>query len=724
MHRFSVFCISFSFFTALSALAEKPAMEEVFVVGELRRVEQLKLANSVSVIDAQLIEQRNAKNLEDILNLAPNVNFSTGASRGRFIQIRGIGERSQFEAPINPSVGVIVDGIDFTGLATGVATLDVAQMEVFRGPQGTLYGANALAGMINVVGKAPSESASGEFQAGAGNYGAYDVSASFSTGLSESLGWRLGAQKTVSDGYIENDYLDRSDTNNIDESALRNHFRFAPSADTRLDWITYFIDVDNGYDAFSLDNNRNTLSDEPGHDRQETLANALKLQYSGMRMADFQALVSHADSNTEYGYDEDWAYVDICPSESECAYWQYSTTDNYERDHRNLSTDFRLLSKADADTQWVIGLYYRDQQEDLHRSYKNNFPNEDFYNPDAVPSVSYYDSDYSTENAALYGQIEFALSEGWTLISGARGEQFSARFDDSDGADFAPEETMWGGKLALEYSASNNTLYYGLVSRGYKVGGFNPEPALELADRTFDNESMMNYELGLKGNWLENSLSMQMALFLQQRNDIQVKQSRAEIVDGTVDFIDFIDNAESGTNTGLELEFNWLASEQVRFFGTLGLLQAEFGDFLNYSHVDRVPVEDEEGDVIDVIPYDMEGRDQAHAPNYQYFFGAEWNLSLPLVLRVEAEGKDAFYFSESHNQQSEDYTLFNARAEYAIGAATLALWIRNISDELVETRGFYFSNAFGNDPRKLYAPEPYTQKGAPRTYGGSIQYTF
>ncbi|SMF56469.1 Outer membrane receptor proteins, mostly Fe transport [Alteromonadaceae bacterium Bs31] len=711
MYKFSVLLS-----LAVSAVAFAEPLEEIVVTGELHKVGQLRLANSVSVIDAELIESRNAKNLESILSLAPNVNFSSGASRGRFIQIRGIGERSQFVDPVNPSVGIIVDGIDFTGLGTGVSMLDAAQVEIFRGPQGTLYGANALAGMINIVGSRPTTDTRGRLAAGVGNYGSYDVSATVSTALSANIGWRISALKNVTDGYIENDYLGRADTNNIDESTLRNMFTFQLSEHLSVDLTSYLIDIDNGYDAFSLDNNRHTLSDQPGQDRQKGNAHALKANYSGMSFADVEGLLSYADNSTEYGYDEDWSYREICPIDSECAFWQYSTTDNYERDNTNTSLDLRLLSKPDTEgVRWAAGIYYKSQQVDLVRSYVNNDPDYDFYNPISNPLTSIYTSEHQTENLALYGQLEIPLAIRWTLITGLRAENYSADFSDDQDEVFAPEESLWGGRVALEFQANDETLFYGLVSRGYKVGGFNPDPSLETVEKTFDTETMLNYELGIKSAPLP-SLTVQSALFYQQRDAIQIKQSRAYPVEGVFEFIDFLDNAPGGANYGLEAEFNWAASDNLALFGSLALLQTEFDRFENKSHVDRNPLTG--------VGYDMSQRDQAHAPEHQYFLAARYEFGFPLMLQFEIEGKDSFYFSESHNEQSEAYTLFNVRAEYELGNTVLALWMKNITDELTETRGFYFSHDFGNDPRKLYAPEPYTQKGDPQTFGASVAYTF
>ncbi|WP_052691838.1 TonB-dependent receptor [Teredinibacter purpureus] len=677
-------------------------VEEVLITGEIRSTRPLELANSVSVIDETVIKARNAKNLEDLLNIAPNVNYSTGASRGRYIQIRGIGERSQFVAPINPSVGVIVDGIDFTGLATGVTALDTAQVEVFRGPQGTLYGANALAGMINVVGNRPEETTAGAIAAGAGSHGTFDVSGMFTTPLSENAGWRVAVQKNVSNGYIQNDFLNRDDTNNLDELSLRNHLSFQVLETLSVDLTSYYIDVDNGYDAFSLDNNRTTFSDEPGHDRQTTVAHALSAGYEGLSFADVNAVVSYASSDVEYGYDEDWANLNLCTDFPTCIYGSYSSADNYERDNSNRSVDVRFVSKAtQGPLKWAVGVYDRNQQVDLLRTYFGD-----------------YSSRYTTDSTAIYGQVDYQLSDVLTLIGGLRNEVFDANFNDSEAVAFKPSDNFWGGKLALEAKVAESTLVYGLVSRGYKAGGFNADPLLDDDLRLFEPESMVNYEVGVKGNWLDNTLTAQLAGFYQERTDIQAKQSRAYPIEGEayVDFVEYLSNAEAGSNAGLEAEVNWRANESLTIFSTVGLLNTNYDGFENRSHVDR---NEETGD-----GYDMSQRDQAHAPNYQYFVAAQYDFSLPINVRVELEGKDSFYFSESHNEKSEPYNLLNIRLTYDRDAVSVSLWGKNLTDETIETRGFYFSHAGGNDPRKGYAPEPYTQKGAPLTYGVSASYRF
>ncbi|SDK38341.1 TonB-dependent receptor [Microbulbifer yueqingensis] len=695
--------------SAAQACAEtesgQAGLEQVIVTGELRDTNQLDLPTSVTVLGEDAISARGAGNLDQLLGLAPNVNFAAGASRGRFIQIRGIGERSQFIDPVNPSVGLVIDGIDFTGLGLAASTLDMQQVEILRGPQGTAYGANALAGLVNMTSAAPTAEPMEKVSAEVAEYNGRTVSAVGSGALTDRLSIRLAARKQQSDGYIENDFLGRSDTNNIDESVLRGKLRYQASDDLQLDLTALHIDVDNGYDAFSLYNTRTTLSDQPGHDRQQTLAGSLVARWSGSELFTLESTLSAADSDTEYGYDEDWTYVGFHP-------WEYSSTDNYQRERDNLSADLRLLS-TDASalfggrTTWVAGAYFRDESEGLER--KQSFT-----------------SQFDTQNSALYGQLRTALTETLALVTGLRLEKRTAEYADSLAVDSSNSENLWGGNVTLEYAYADDRLVYATVSRGYKAGGINgriisasaTNPAIGSDVFAFDTEHMLNYELGLKGAWLENRLQAQLAAFYQDRSDVQAKQSIFDPADFSFD--DFLANAAGGATTGLEVELNYLATDSLRLFASAGWLDAEFVDFVSTSHVDAR----DDWNGIALAPVDLDGRDVAHAPNYQYFTGAEYAFTPSLLLRVEVEGKDSFYFSNSHDEKSIAYELLNARLTYRGNNWEASLWGRNLTDEDYYTRGFYFSNQFGNNPANGYAPEPYYQYGEPRVAGISGSYTF
>ncbi|WP_445354480.1 TonB-dependent receptor [Microbulbifer sp. EKSA008] len=680
-------------------------LEEVVVTAQLRETNLLELPSSVTVLDESAIDARGAANLDQLLNMAPNVNFSSGASRGRFVQIRGIGERSQFIDPVNPSVGLIIDGIDFTGLGLAASTLDIDQVEILRGPQGTVYGANALAGLINMTSAAPTSESTTKVSAELSEYNGQSLSAATSGSLSDALGYRLAASKRKSDGYTENVYLNRDDTSNIDESVLRGKLAYSPSDDLKLGVTLFYIDVDNGYDAFSLYNTRETQSDQPGWDRQETFAGALTAQWSGNENFTLEGTLSLADSDTEYGYDEDWSYVGFHS-------WEYSSTDNYQRDKDNISIDLRALSTEKSKlfwdrSHWVVGLYGRTEREDLNRNQS-------------------FRSTFDTENSAIYGQLSTEITPTINLITGLRLERREADYSDSYNIDADNGENLWGGNISLQYHYTDNTLLYATVSRGYKAGGvngriisestINPEINSDMFE--FDTEHMLNYELGVKGSWLENRLQAQVAAFYQDRDDVQAKVSIFDSEEKS--FSDYLANAAGGNTVGLEVELNYQATDTLRFFASAGWLNAEFEGYESSSHVDA---RDDSAEV-SLAAVDLDGRDIAHAPNYQFFTGTEIDLLPNLILRLELEGKDEFYFSNSHDEKSTAYELVNARLTYQGDNWDVSLWGRNLTDEDYYVRGFYFSNQGGNNPANGYAPEPYYQYGEPRIAGVTGTYTF
>lgn len=692
------------------SVANDIVFEEVIVTGEFRDTPLLKLPTSVSVVDEDALRLRQAKSLEDVLNLAPNVNFSSGASRGRYIQIRGIGERSQFSQPVNASVGVIVDGIDFTGISTGVTTLDTQQVEVFRGPQGTLYGANALAGLIYVKGNSVGDSFEGSIETTQGNYNRQDSKIVISTPLSSSIGWRLAVGQTRSDGYIDNVFLDRDDTNNIDELSIRNVLSFNINDHVTLDLTSYFVDVDNGYDTFSLDNNRTTFSDEPGEDTQETSAHALKLVVDSWDFAQLESTLSYADSELTYGFDEDWSYNGLCDDDGPCIFGDYSSTDNYTRDNKNTTLDTRLVSKNTHGLDWVAGIYYRDQDVSLLREYTFD---------------SDYASNFETTNTAVYGEVALPLNEKLHIDIGLRAETREAKFSDTSGLVQDERDNFIGGKLALNYQYLDNAMAYALLSRGYKAGGVNTEANIDASDRIFDTETMWNWELGHKASWLDNRLQSQVAIFYQQRNDIQAKQSldiNANNTDEDPQFVEFLDNADAGYNYGIEAELIWHVLENITLQSSLGLLETGYDDFINCSHVDRIDIGDVgyDADNLENNCVDMSYRDQAHAPKFQYTLSSTIDFLHYFSMYAQIEGKDEFYFSESHNEQSDAYTLLNLRLSYVRNDVEFALWANNVTDQDVETRGFFF----GNDPRDGYTAKTYTQLAAPRTFGITASYSF
>jgi iron complex outermembrane receptor protein len=673
-----------SFTPGLAAAAEN-TIEEIIVTADFRARSELDMATSVTVMTEAVIKSRSAQHFEELANAIPNVNYASGSNRARFFQIRGIGERSQFVAPINPSVGFLVDNVDFSGAATIATMLDVEQVEVLRGPQGTRYGANALAGLINVKTHDPEDQFAASLKLGAADYNTQAITAVVTGPVTESVSARLAVGSHRSDGYYENSFLRTKRNNSQDEQSIRGKLSAEMSASWQLDLSLSHVDIDNGYDAFTLDNSRTTLSDEPGQDQQESLALAIESSWQ-LDSFDLKLIVGLADSDMEYGYDEDWTFAGIHPD-------GYMSRDNYIRDRKTQSLEFRFLSNDSSrlfsdSTDWLFGVYTLNSSESLTREY--------------TFLASNFRSDYDFDTAAVFFQLDSSLSEKLTLETGLRVERRDTIYRDSELLGFSPTETLWGGRVAAKYLLNSNTMAYASIARGYKAGGFNTDGTLDADLREFGEEFLVEYEMGIKSNLLENKLHLKAALFHDDRHEQQVKSSTGRIrANGSTEFVDFIGNAAEGTNNGVEFEAVWTPSEQLGLTASLGLLDATFDSFVNSEN------------------QDLSGRDQAHAPGYMAHLAADYNLGA-WSLSVSLDAKDEFYFSDSHNVQSDPYELLNMNLSYSGEQWSLSFWGRNLTNQDYAVRGFFFGE-FGNDPRKGYAPEPYVQYGEPRMVGVSYE---
>ncbi|MEM8768505.1 MAG: TonB-dependent receptor plug domain-containing protein [Pseudomonadota bacterium] len=675
---------------AAQSAQEPPVIEEIVVTSEFRQNTVNRTAASVSVIELGDLQGRALNHLEDVLNQIPNVNVAGGSTRARFYQIRGIGERGQFDEPLNSSVGLLIDGVDFSGIGTAAVLHDVAQVEVLRGPQGTLYGANALAGLMHVRTNDPTQ----QFEAGltldAGNFNARGIGLTVSGPFSETVAGRLAIRQYQDDGFHDNVFLDRSDTNERDELSVRGKLSWTPSDRLDLGLSMAYIDIDNGYDAFSLDNDWNTRSDEPGQDAQESALVSLTAYWDVNDAVVLQGTLGHADSAIDYGYDEDWTFVGFDPNE-------YSSTDRYERDRQTTTIDLRALSSDGGrifggSTDWVLGFYGLTQTVDLTRTYT------------FLPGP--FESTFDIDRVALYGELTTALGEKNRITIGLRGERHEAGYTDSEAVEFDPRDDLWGGRFVFERDLNDATMLYLSATRGYKAGGFNASNSLDPELREFDPETLWNYELGLKGRWFNEALTGRFSLFTMQRDDVQIGTSIVRTrPDGSSEFIQLTSNAAEGTNSGFEAELVWAVTERFELFGNFGFLDTEFKDFVNTSNED------------------LDGEEQAHAPRYQFFVGGEYRHPVGFYARLEVEGKDAFFYSDSRRfsdrpdeLRSEPYELVNAALGFERQNWDLRLWGRNLGDEEYRIRGFYFPQ----DPRDDYTERGWFQFGEPRRYGVTL----
>jgi len=688
---------------AVVAQETAPPIPEIVVTADFRGADIQSFGGSISVITTDVVERRDALHIEDVLNIAPNVNFSAGASRGRFVQIRGIGERSQFKDPLDSSVALIVDGVDLSGIGLAGGLMDVQQVEVMRGPQGTRFGASALAGAINIRSNRPTDFYQGSITAGVGDYGRKNFGVVLSGPIVEKqLLGRASLQSNASDGYIDNDFLGTDDTNNIDEKLARLSLRWLASENVTIDLAAYLVDADNGYNAFSYDNTRDIPTDDPGHDRQKTRAISADILWQGLSSVDLAVNMFNESSDLEYGFDWDWGNLEELG---------YRGGENNSRDRHATGVDIRLLSTDEARLfggSWVAGVYWYDREVSLDATSGDNFSGLDTFS-----------SQTDTERFALYGELEWSLSERLTLVAGGRWEQYQLTYSDNAGVDADPDDNLWGGKVVLEYQLQENILLYASANRGYKGGGINgqaiakvlndlstdPGIADFLLERAaFESETLLSYEAGIKGWYFDNTLTFAAAAFYMDRQDMQAK---ASVLFPPAEWRDYIDNVDEGKNAGVEIETQWQVLPALQLFASVGILDTELGDLL---------VDDLDSD----SALSQLGRSQAHAPDYQFNVGAELSFMNYFNLTVEVDGKDEFYFSNSHNQKSTSYELIHASLNYSYENYSVTLWGRNLGDEDYQVRGFYFANT----PPNYASNEAYYQLGEPRIFGITASYKF
>ena len=680
-------------FVSLAAVADDSSLDEILVTAELRDRNLSDLPASATVLDSRTLEIAGVQHFQDVLGLVPNLNWSAGTSRPRFFQLRGIGELSQWQGAPNPSVGFLIDGIDFSGIGMPATLADVERIEVLRGPQGTAYGANALAGLIAVNTRAPQREREINADMTFGDYGTLAANGVLGGPVGDGdSAWRFVAGHNRSDGFRRNSFLGSDDTNGYNENNARLKFRGHPSDNLRVDVTAMWADLDNRYDAFSIDNSRTTLSDKPGQDTQISRALAVRLDFDGAESFDIVSRSAFGTSRSVYSFDGDWGNDISWGANSPYDYFQ-----RFDREHTTLSTDLRIVSRASVesgeDFAWLAGVYALRTDEDVqqHDVYRDLL----YGDGDRV-----FTSDYRATNLAGYGELEWRLGSSTVLAFGARAEQRRADYQDSDEAAFSPNETMFGGSLSLRQALGEQSTAYVTLARGYKAGGFNIGDAVPADRRSFDAEVLHNLELGFRATSADAALAGDVALFYMRREDQQVQTGEQLVPGDPLTFVQYTDNAAAGENYGMEATLQWRPVAPLLLDLRAALLETRY---IDYVFGDR----------------NLDGREQAHAPQYQYDLGVEYRGARGAFVRVDFAGLDDFYFDDSHDERAPSRMLTHLKAGVSGKHWRAEVWVRNLFDRYYSQRGFYF----GLEPPD-FTPTRYVQAGDPRHAGVTVTYTF
>jgi iron complex outermembrane receptor protein len=522
-------------------------LDPIVVTATLRSEPAIAVPASVTVLDAQTLRDAGRINFQDVLALVPNLNWAGDTSLPRYFQLRGIGELEQYQGAPNPSVGFLIDDIDFSGLGTAGTLYDLDQVDVLRGPQATRYGANALAGLIYMRSAEPTDTLYGRIDLDGGDYGSHSEGGVISGPLDTlDSGFRLAAQRYYTNGYYHNLYLNRDDTNRQDEYTYRAKWAYDPSGRLHVQLTAMQVNIDNGYDAFAIDNSRNTESDQPGVDSQHSTGVALRLHYLATDTVGFTAIATYAKSVIKYSYDGDWGNPMLWAPVA--TVYQYSEIQNRARATKTL--ELRLGTEGNEGFGWLLGFYGNQLDETLSDLSLGNYqPLATAPDPANDQTNSLIDSGYRARNLALFGELDGNLASDLRWSVGVRGERWSARYQGTT-TDFlgtntgytnaavtptaiqsitpamlSPVNNLWGGHASLTYQLDSSESLYTTVSRGYKAGGFNLSQGLLPNQLSFNPETDVNFEIGFKAQLLDHRLTVNSDVFYLHRHDAQIKTS-------------------------------------------------------------------------------------------------------------------------------------------------------------------------------------------------------
>lgn len=674
-------------------------LEPLHVTADLWGSPLARIPASVTVYDERVLRAGGVRHFGDLVDQIPNLTWSGGTSRPRYLQIRGVGENSQYEGETPDSaVRFLVDDFDFTGLGSLAGTFDVRQVEVLRGPQAGAFGANAAGGVVRLVTNAPTPVWTGQVEASAGSddlrAGGVAIGGPLIASRPEQLMMRLAVHQHNSDGFRRNAFLHR-DTNARDELSARLRLTWNPSPAWTWEGALLYSDLDNGFDEYALDNNgRFTYSDQPGRDEQRSKAASLRGTFTGFEGVRFTTVTSGSWIKSVYSYDDDWTAA------------SYEGFSDLHRHRSIFNQELRLDSTLTEDAlgwidRWTLGAFFSRTAEN------SRYTNEDPGNVRGLRTA------YEATNAAVFGQIAHDFDASTRLIVGLRGEKIEldgtgtrTRFRKGPGTfdpvvTFTPsfDDTLFGGKVTLEHDLATGQVIFASVARGYKGGGINVDARINPpADPlVYDTEDLWNYEVGLRGAWLEQRLTGEVTLFYLQRRHTQVRDSAG--FGGSYRF--FTANANDADVSGVEASASYAVTPQWSWHASVAQMSSELDAF--------VLTNGNAGG----------GRRLANTPRYGYSLATRYRSDAGFFANAELVGRASQFDSNNQNEERRAFQVVNASIGYAWDAWTVTVWGRNVFNEVYEKRVFFFGN---EDPD--YIPTRYEDRADRRQIGVTVNYRF
>ena len=710
---------------------EEIPIEEIVVTAQKREQNILEVPFSITAISESDVENRDITNIGEIDRLVPNLQVSKtpGNSTAAQIAIRG-------GVTINPAltwettVGLYLDGV-YIGKTQGSVfdVVEVERIEVLRGPQGTLYGRNTLAGGINIVSKAPSGELGGYARAGVGNFGAQTLAASVSLPAFGNVRVNLAARTETRDGWVDVEDSAFFGPSSVDALGEIDSTAFRAAVDVDLSdslTLAYRFDLSEADQAsthsqlhrldhdfmlpllgfVSTTREDNASVDGPSFEKSEVSGHSLTLDLDLSDTLSLKSVTAFRDLTWSDGLDLDGTPIDLAHTQR-------------HSDYESFSQEIQLLGGAGR-LNYVAGLYLFNDD-----GFTDN-PQRFFgvFGPFAAIFVSRYG--FETDAAALFAQFDYALSDVLTLTAGLRYTDERKEIKRELGNAGLPRTIPAGTTadtsfddltptVSLSYDLNDFASAYLRYAEGFKSGGFNGEAqTLDETLMPYSSESVRSIEAGVKGLWFDNRLRASAAVFRNEHSDMQLSVFTAEGAAGSS-----VRNAGEAVIQGLELEGMLHVTDEIRVRASYGYLDPEYDKYLDC------------GGAVDVA----DNRAFPHAPEDSFNLGIEATLfsgrwgNLDVIIdqsRVSEYYLYPYPIAADTNPacaasalapatEIGDYVLTDLRlalSDVQFGGSasfSASLWIKNLGDEEYRANMIDFGPGFARLTPAYY--------GLPRTYG-------
>ena len=695
-----------------SAMAQEGVIEEIIVTAYKRAESIQNVPISITAFSRDFLAENGVLLIEDVSRMTPNFSINAGPRpTNNRITIRGIG--SVGNSAIESSVGVFNDGVYYPrpGSVIGML-LDVETFEVLRGPQGTLFGRNTVAGALNITTHNPSAKTEGVIELGVGDYDAYELGGMYNAALSDSVAARVAFKYVDRDGFGTNTY-DGEMFGARDDFLARGKVLFDPGDRLSLLITADYAEINLEGNAVELLNSTSTPvfeatttalygsspMTEDSYDwninqvhtdrlKDEQQGVSLDINYEYDNGLALRSITSHREWEADNANSDIRIPADLAPA-----------TTNFRTD--TFSQEIQLISPAGNTLDWLAGLYYYQEDYDIDET---RSAGDSFCDP-TISAISAEAGDlclaseqedaivttFSQEldSIALFGQITWNISDTWDATLGLRwsADKKNGDFDDQVNnpvvGQFHARETTQGmkrddakttGFANVNWHVTEDVMLFATWSTGYKSGGFNSSGGAEALGeerRIFGPEESMNYELGVKSKLLDGSMTANATLYRTDLDNFQ---------DLGFDGLSFVViNAGEVRQQGIEADINWVPIDPLRIVAGIGYLDSEYLSFKGAPPLPGGVVQDLTGERRNFSPEWQTSLavdwTKGFADGLEWFVGANWSW-------VDEQNVGS---SSNNNPQSmqDSFSFINARAglRAADGDWGVTLFGNNLTDD-------------------------------------------